>query len=114
MNTDARTQITQIVESLVSKDWVTTSDVITLRSFVYAPEEKLNEILVMLGELQASLGEIEAQYALKERELFDEYLPKVKDIQHKVEKLDLAVREEISDTDESAHEEELLNNLTNL
>lgn len=114
MATDARIQITQMIEALVSRDWLTTSDVIVLRSFLYAPDEKLDEILMMLTELKGSLAEIETQYTMKERELFDEYLVKVSDIQHKVQRLDLTVREEISNTDESAYKEQLLIQLTQL
>ena len=111
MNTDARTQIKKIVETLVSKEWLTTSDVIVLRSFLYAPDAKLDAILNMLTELQSSLAEIETQYNLKERELFDEYLVKVSDIQHKVQRLDLELQEQSDRHDSNIHQANLLNQL---
>lgn len=111
---DTRTQIKTIVDELLSKDWLTTSDIIVLRSFLYVSEDALEATLALLMEMQNSLKEIETTYALEERKVLDEYMVQVTDITRQADKFSRAAEEDFSNASEAHHEEELLNQLTNL
>lgn len=114
MASDARTQITNIVESLVSKDWVTTSDVITLRSFLIISDDQVDHALDVLSELNQNLQEIDSEYALKEKAIFDSYLVKITDFKRQTERLDLTIREETSESADETQETNLLTQLNQI
>ena len=111
---DTQTQIEAIVEELTSKSWITPTEVVVLRSFLYASDTELEQTLSVLTALQASLKELDTKYTLEEKNIFDEYMIQISDLQTKTQRVDLEAQETFSDITESTHQEGLLNQLTHL
>lgn len=111
---DARTQIETIVQELSEKSWVTVSDAIVLRSFLEVSDGEVENVLELLVELQASLQEIETKFQLESKALMGEYMMKVSEVQHTVQRIAINEKETFSEQEESVHQDALLHQLSDI
>ena len=111
---DTRTQIETIVTELLSKEWVTPSNQIALRSLATVDDGDLPSTLALLANLKGDLDALDAQYAAQEQKLMEQHLAEIMDIQHRAVKEMRTSKESINTTAEVEQQSALLTKLTQL
>ncbi len=111
---DTRTQIETLVAELTSKEWVTPSNQIALRSLATVDDNDLDSTLALLADLKGNLDALDAQYAAQEQKLIEQHLAEIMDIQRRAEKEMRTSKESINTTDEAEQQSALLTKLTQL
>lgn len=111
---NARIQIETIVEELLSKEWVTPSNQIALRSLATVDDSDLHSTLALLADLKGNLDALDAQYATQEQKLMEQHLAEITDIQRRAEKEMRTSKESINTTAEVEQQSVLLTKLTQL
>lgn len=111
MSHPLRTNIEKMVYDLLSYSWLTPQDESDLRNFLYVDDAQVDEAHAILNELYATLLEIESKAHLEQKAVFDGYTAKLQGIQHGIDRAARQYAEAGSETTESIHEAQLLQQL---